>query len=91
MFMLNYSRSQIHSKLGSGIQRDAVSRLGKSCAHEAQCARDSVADLAHTVPPVVSVLTFRHIALPWPNPKDYRCERGRTVFDAEAPYWALGT
>jgi hypothetical protein len=40
-----------------------VSHLGKSCAHEAQCTRDSVADLAHTVPPVAREPTFRQIAL----------------------------
>ena len=48
----------------SGVFSGTVSRLGKSCLHEAQRARDSVADLAHTVPPVVRVPTFRHIALP---------------------------
>ena len=34
------------------------------CAHEAQYARDSVADLAHAVPPAAREPTFRHIALP---------------------------
>ena len=40
-----------------------MSRLSRQCAHEAQCVRDSVADLAQTVPPVAREPTFRHIAL----------------------------
>ena len=51
------------------------------CAHEAQCSRDSVADLAHTVPsgsPANRRFVSSHS--PWPNPKDTTVVCGDALF-----------